>query len=157
MRKRNKYIIYLAPILLEIFLFLIGILPSFYFPFFITQVGKVLSAGDRYLSYILTLGFPVGVDSVTIVDAYSYDGYGVMLQNGDTFLGGGTQTPGTTAKQASNLLYTGEQYDSSLSQYYLRARYYNPSNGLFNRTDPYSGKPRLIMETVSRRAMPMPC
>ena len=47
------------------------------------------------------------------------------------------------AEAASNadtsLLYTGEQYDSALSQYYLRARYYNPSNGLFNRIDPYAG------------------
>jgi RHS repeat-associated protein len=36
-------------------------------------------------------------------------------------------------------LYTGEQYDGAADQYYLRARYYNPANGTFNRVDPYSG------------------
>jgi RHS repeat-associated protein len=40
---------------------------------------------------------------------------------------------------ATNLLYTGEQWDSAAQMYNLRARYYNPSNGLFNRTDPHLG------------------
>jgi len=57
--------------------------------------------------------------------SFSYDGYGVMV--------GYSGTPQT------NLLYTGEYYDSNLKQYNLRARYYNPSNGRFNRMDPYSG------------------
>ena len=56
---------------------------------------------------------------------FNYDGYGVMV--------GYSGTPQT------NLLYTGQQYDKSLEQYYLRARYYNPGNGLFNQVDPYSG------------------
>lgn len=48
-------------------------------------------------------------------------------------LGSDTQPkPAETA--ATSMLYTGEQYDKSLSQYYLRARYYNPLNGLFNQT-----------------------
>jgi len=57
----------------------------------------------------------------------SYDAYGMML-------GGNPSTPAAT-----NLLYTGEQFDTNAQQYYLRARYYNPSNGRFNRIDPYSG------------------
>jgi RHS repeat-associated protein len=36
-------------------------------------------------------------------------------------------------------LYCGEQYDSHLSQYYLRARYYDPANGRFNQLDPFGG------------------
>jgi RHS repeat-associated protein len=36
-------------------------------------------------------------------------------------------------------LYGGEQYDSHLSQYYLRARYYDPANGRFNQIDPFGG------------------
>ena len=40
---------------------------------------------------------------------------------------------------ATSLLYAGEQYDSDLSHYYLRARYYNPWSGTFNRTDPFAG------------------
>ncbi len=63
----------------------------------------------------------------TVIKAYSYDGYGNLL--------GGNPT----AAPATNLLYTGEQYDSALGQYYLRARYYDPANGRFNRMDPYAG------------------
>ncbi len=61
--------------------------------------------------------------------SYSYDAYGMML--------GGNPT--AAAPAATNLLYTGEQYDANLQQYYLRARYYNPSNGRFNRMDPFAG------------------
>jgi RHS repeat-associated protein len=39
----------------------------------------------------------------------------------------------------TNMLYTGEQFDTDAQQYYLRARYYNPLNGRFNRMDPYAG------------------
>ena len=66
---------------------------------------------------------------LTVADAYSYDGYGVMLSDNSR----------PEASAGTSLLYSGEQYDSSLDQYYLRARYYNPSNGTFNRVDPYSG------------------
>jgi len=48
-------------------------------------------------------------------------------------------TPPAPAPPATNLLYTGEHFDTDAQQYYLRARYYNPSNGRFNRIDPYSG------------------
>jgi RHS repeat-associated protein len=67
--------------------------------------------------------------NLTIADAYSYDSYGVML--------GGNPTAASPA--ATNLLYSGEQFDSNAQQYYLRARYYNQNNGTFNRVDPYSG------------------
>jgi RHS repeat-associated protein len=36
-------------------------------------------------------------------------------------------------------LYRGEQYDSDLGLYYLRARYYNPNTGRFLSRDPYDG------------------
>lgn len=49
---------------------------------------------------------------------------------------GGNPAPGDVA---TNLLYTGEQWDSHAQQYHLRARYYNPLTGRFNRTDPYQG------------------
>jgi len=66
---------------------------------------------------------------LTIVDTFGYDAYGVML--------GGNPTSASPA--ATNLLYAGEQWDNDAQNYYLRARYYNPLNGLFNRTDPFSG------------------
>jgi len=56
---------------------------------------------------------------------YSYDAYGVSL--------------GYTGTKDTNLLYAGEQFDTDAQQYYLRARYYSPSNGKFNRVDPFSG------------------
>jgi len=37
--------------------------------------------------------------------------------------------------------YRGEQYDSDLNLYYLRARYYNPATGRFLSRDPEDGKP----------------
>ncbi len=64
-----------------------------------------------------------------VTGMYSYDSYGHML---------GTQT-GLQAKQKTSMLYSGEQFDSTLQQYYLRARYYNQANGQFTSLDPYRG------------------
>jgi len=36
-------------------------------------------------------------------------------------------------------LYTGEQFNATTGQYYLRARYYDPPTGRFNRLDPFAG------------------
>jgi RHS repeat-associated protein len=38
------------------------------------------------------------------------------------------------------MLYRGEEYDSDLGLYYLRARYYNPLTGRFMSRDPYEPK-----------------
>ena len=40
----------------------------------------------------------------------------------------------------SDFLYTGEQFDAGLGFYYLRARYYNPSNGRFPTMETYQGR-----------------
>jgi RHS repeat-associated protein len=76
--------------------------------------------------------------TVSIVDSFSYDGYGVLLQNDSV----ASANPGKVVPQQTSLLYAGEQFDTDLQQYYLRARYYNPLNGLFNRMDPFSGSPQ---------------
>ncbi len=60
-----------------------------------------------------------------ITDEYEYDAYG------NSFTKSGT-TP-------NNYLYRGEQFDSDLGLYYLRARYYNPSTGRFLSRDPLDG------------------
>jgi RHS repeat-associated protein len=65
----------------------------------------------------------------SIVSRFSYDAYGNTLG----------QTLGVLNSPLSALLYSGEQFDSDLGQYYLRARYYDPSNGRFNRLDPFAG------------------
>jgi RHS repeat-associated protein len=69
--------------------------------------------------------------SGTITDRYSYDAYGNGLDFTATML-----NPPTT-----RLLYTGEQFDLGLQQYYLRARYYNPTVGRFGMQDPVDGTP----------------
>jgi RHS repeat-associated protein len=66
-----------------------------------------------------------------ISDRYSYDAYGVALDF--TF---GTLNPPRTA-----MLYSGERFDSDLQQYYLRARYYNPTVGRFGTMDQLDGTP----------------
>ena len=47
----------------------------------------------------------------------------------------------STGSTPNNYLYRGEQYDSDLGLYYLRARYYNPITGRFMSRDPENGKP----------------
>jgi RHS repeat-associated protein len=61
----------------------------------------------------------------TVTDSYEYDAYG----NSFTVSG---STP-------NNYLYRGEQYDSDLGLYYLRARYYNSATGRFMSRDQYDG------------------
>jgi RHS repeat-associated protein len=65
--------------------------------------------------------------SGTVTDQYEYDAYG------NSFTVSGT-TP-------NEMLYRGEQYDSDLGLYYLRARYYNPATGRFMSRDPLDGLP----------------
>ena len=62
-----------------------------------------------------------------VTDEYEYDAYG------NSFTKQGT-TP-------NNYLYRGEQFDSDLGLYYLRARYYNPVTGRFLSRDPEDGNP----------------
>jgi len=58
-------------------------------------------------------------------DSYTYDAFGNLLsETGDT--------------ENSNL-YTGEQFDKSLGQYYLRARYLDQSVGRFTQMDSFAG------------------
>jgi RHS repeat-associated protein len=63
--------------------------------------------------------------SGAVTDSYEYDGFG----NSFTVSG---STP-------NNYLYRGEQFDSDLGLYYLRARYYNPATGRFLSRDPKDG------------------
>ncbi len=51
--------------------------------------------------------------SGTVTDTYNYDAFGNKLNS--------------TGSTPNEFLYRGEQFDSDLTLYYLRARYYNPS------------------------------
>ena len=63
----------------------------------------------------------------TVTDTYSYDAYGILLDKT-----GSTNNP---------YRYRGEQFDTDLNAYYLRARYYQQSIGRFLTTDPVEGLP----------------
>jgi len=70
--------------------------------------------------------------SGTVTSHYNYDAYGVVQ----------TGISSTTAEAApTSLLYCGEQYDSVLQMYNLRARYYNPTVGRFGVQDQVDGTP----------------
>jgi RHS repeat-associated protein len=58
-----------------------------------------------------------------VTDTYTYDAFGNL-----------TAHTGTTVNP---FLYRGEQYDSTLGMYYLRARYYRPQIGRFLTADKY--------------------
>jgi len=60
----------------------------------------------------------------SVCESYDYDAYGNLL---------------SSIEPQTKLLYAGEMWDDTLQWYYLRARYYNPSTGRFNRPDPFSG------------------
>jgi RHS repeat-associated protein len=62
--------------------------------------------------------------------AYGFDAYGVML--------GGNPTPEAPAN--TEMLYSGEPFDSHLQQYNLRARYYDQNLGRFGTQDPFNGR-----------------
>jgi RHS repeat-associated protein len=62
---------------------------------------------------------------IVLFSSYVYDAFGMPIT-----------TTGTTP---NNFLYSGEQFDSALGIYYLRARYYNPATGRFLAMDPYAG------------------
>ena len=64
-------------------------------------------------------------DSGIITDDYFYEAFGDLLVS-----------TGTTD---NDYLYTGEQYDAALDNYYLRARYYNQNIGRMTQFDTYEG------------------
>ena len=89
------------------------------------------------------------IDNVWTPSFYGYDGFGTVRQLTntagavtDTFeydaFGNAITHTGTTP---NNYLYRGEQYDSDLGLYYLRARYMNPVTGRFMSRDPNDPQP----------------
>src|SRR5581483_994011 len=63
--------------------------------------------------------------SGTVTDTYTYDAYGTVIAS--------------SGSTANNYLYSGEQYDSDLGFYYLRARFMNPNTGRLWTMDAYEG------------------
>ena len=69
-------------------------------------------------------------NSGAITDRYSYDAYGIML-GGD---------PGVNNPAATDMLYSGEQFDVELQLQYLRARNYDQNTGRFTSADDFAGR-----------------
>ena len=63
--------------------------------------------------------------SCEIENRYEYDAFGVLKNSMEEF--------------HNRILYTGQQYDQTSGQYYLRARFYNPVLGRFVQEDVYRG------------------
>ncbi|WP_219892165.1 putative Ig domain-containing protein [Chamaesiphon polymorphus] len=61
-----------------------------------------------------------------LIDTYSYQAFGELLNSS-----GGSE---------NKYLFTGEQFDPVLRDYYNRARYYDPETGRFTRRDSYEGQ-----------------
>lgn len=84
---------------------------------------------DGQVSYYLTDGLgstrALADGTGNITDTYDYNAYGQLIDSS-----GATD---------NSYLYTGEQFDSSLNNYYLRARYYDPNNGRFTTMDTFRG------------------
>ena len=92
------------------------------------------------------LGTVTGLSDVTgnLSDSYIYDAFGNML----------SQT-GTTE---NSYLFAGEQFDSAMNQYYLRARYYDQSAGRFTQQDTWMGineDPRTLHKYMYANANPV--
>ena len=74
--------------------------------------------------------------AAAIAQAYTYSAYGELL----AIHNAAAQLIATDASAAlTSLLYSGEYFDAKIGQQYLRARWYDPSTGRFNRLDPFAG------------------
>jgi len=60
-----------------------------------------------------------------VENRYAYDAFGNLLGQEEAF--------------PNRILYAGQLYDQKTDQYYLRARYYNPTIGRFSQEDTYWG------------------
>ncbi|MEW8150669.1 MAG: polymorphic toxin-type HINT domain-containing protein [Candidatus Thiodiazotropha endolucinida] len=61
-----------------------------------------------------------------LANTYDYEAFGGVLSQTGTI--------------ENRYLFAGEQFDSALDQYYLRARYYDPSQGRFTQQDTWMGR-----------------
>ncbi len=103
-----------------------------------TTPAKVYAYGLRLISQRLAGGtvnyyahdghgsarFLIGADG-TIQNTYTYDAFGILI--------------GQTGSTPNNYLYSAEQFDFDLGEYYLRARSYNPNTGRFWTMDSFEG------------------
>ena len=91
---------------------------------------KSTSENDDLERYFYTVDEQGSTDLITsnaanICNEYYYDAFGNILERKESV--------------HNRITYTGQQYDQSTNQYYLRARFYNPTIGRFIQEDIYRG------------------
>ena len=74
------------------------------------------------------LTFGDGDNKGYISDTYTFDAFGILIS---------TATINNQPSTINNYTYTGQQWDSDLGMYYLRAKYDNPNAGRFWTMDTY--------------------
>ncbi len=121
-----------------------------------TGYAQVIAESTLENSVTAVRNYVCGLDLISHRDGtsdpvyYGYDALGsrrfLMDENGNVVSGSefaydtyGEVVIGTTPAQGDHYLYTGEQYDADLGLYYLRARYYDPTRGVFLSRDPFEG------------------
>jgi RHS repeat-associated protein len=76
---------------------------------------------------------------MTCGGARSFPQFHAILPQSSRYDAFGGKTDGT-GNVSNKYLFAGEQYDSNLGDYYLRARYYDTDTGRFIRRDSYEGR-----------------
>ncbi len=116
-----------------------------------SQVLEEIDATNNTLVKSYTLGDDVLSQTVGGITSYlQYDGHGStrLLTDSTSAIasrfdydayGKNLFSANVTNPSATDMLYSGEQFDTNLQMQYLRARYYDQSNGRFNRVDPFNG------------------
>jgi RHS repeat-associated protein len=89
----------------------------------LSQIDNV----DRQFFHYDSLGTTRDLSDITgaITDSYTFESFGKLLANN-----GNTE---------NKYLFTGEQYDEDLNNYFLRSRYYNQDVGRFSQQDTWMG------------------
>ena len=75
--------------------------------------------------------------AANIAQAFTFAAYGEMLAVHNHLA-----ASIALSESKTSLGYSGEHFDAKAQQQYLRARFYNPANGRFNRLDPFAGNMR---------------
>jgi RHS repeat-associated protein len=106
--------------------------------------GTVISTAAHTLSHDGHGSVRMLLDAVgALVQAYSYAAYGelVAIQNSVGQFIGTVNADNLESLALTNLLYSGESFDTRLGQQYLRARWYDPAAGRFGSLDSFAGDP----------------
>ncbi|WP_105171912.1 RHS repeat-associated core domain-containing protein [Pseudoalteromonas sp. T1lg24] len=111
------------------------------------MIAETDSLGSRLKTYLYGDDLISQIDSTNTTNTFHYDGLGSTRSLSDNsgeqsdsydYLAFG-EVLNKTGTTENNYLYTGEQFDGDLDQYYLRARYYDQNVGRFTQQDAFLG------------------